>query len=115
MVTWDALLRLEFRYQRYTRELRARAMSPYDDVHSSTLSHQPLEGSEKRPDDCNCATAFTEDTVNCIGLRQHTWDLLPAEVVRPIARSTLGCILILAQRLGMRWRSLDIKPADIHL
>lgn len=42
--------------------------------------------------------------------RTRSWDLMPPEVVRPLASTTLGTLISIAHRMGMVW--LDLKPSD---
>lgn len=41
--------------------------------------------------------------------RQWTWDFMPPDMVRPLAETTVGDIIIIARRLRMAWRELDLK------
>ncbi|EMC92293.1 hypothetical protein BAUCODRAFT_284405 [Baudoinia panamericana UAMH 10762] len=36
-----------------------------------------------------------------------SWDFMPDDLIRPLARIDLGDMVVIALRLGMRWRSLD--------
>ena len=45
-----------------------------------------------------------------IRLVERSWDLMPPEVVRPFATSTLHDIAVLACRMGVKWK--DFKPTD---
>ena len=45
-----------------------------------------------------------------ITLRERSWDFIPPNIVRPVATSTVGDIIVLAHRLGMAWT--DLRPAD---
>ena len=49
---------------------------------------------------------------NCpaITLRERSWDLIPPDIIRPVATSTVGDIIALAHRLGMGWN--DLRPGD---
>ena len=40
-------------------------------------------------------------------LRSKSWDLMPTEIVRPVAMTSLGDIAVMARRLGMTWKTLD--------
>lgn len=40
-------------------------------------------------------------------LREWSWDFMPPEVVRPLATTTIGTLVVLAHRLGMAWRELQ--------
>jgi hypothetical protein len=42
-------------------------------------------------------------------LREWSWDFMPPEVVRPLATTTVGTLVVLAHRLGMAWR--DLQPS----
>ena len=50
--------------------------------------------------------------MNCpaITLRERSWDLIPPDIIRPVATSTVGDIIALAHRLGMGWN--DLRPGD---
>ena len=38
---------------------------------------------------------------------QNSWDFVPPDVVRPLARSTICEVAILVRRLGMQWKEFD--------
>jgi hypothetical protein len=40
----------------------------------------------------------------------RSWDFQPLDVVRPLAKTTVSDIAILARRMGMRWK--DFRPSD---
>jgi hypothetical protein len=40
----------------------------------------------------------------------NSWDFMPPDVVRPLATTTLGNILIIAHRLGTEWR--ELRPGE---
>ncbi|KAL9090497.1 MAG: hypothetical protein Q9165_005258 [Trypethelium subeluteriae] len=42
--------------------------------------------------------------------RERSWDLMPAELTRPLAGSTVGDLICIAHRLGMRW--MEISPSQ---
>ncbi|KAF9696366.1 hypothetical protein EKO04_005639 [Ascochyta lentis] len=46
-------------------------------------------------------------------LREWSWDFMPPEVVRPLATTTVGTLVVLAHRLGMAWR--DLQPSRGYL
>lgn len=93
MVSWDVFLRMNYMTQRYAMEIQARA---------SRESYEVPLHEEK-------SIAPPHGTFVSVNLRQHTWDLMPPDVVRPLARSKLGTILILACRLDMEWHELNIE------
>jgi hypothetical protein len=41
--------------------------------------------------------------------QERTWDLLPPDIIRPMASSRLGTIIVLALRLGMQWEIIDVS------
>ena len=45
-----------------------------------------------------------------ITLRERSWDLMPPDIIRPVATTTVGDIIALAHRLGMGWN--DLRPGD---
>lgn len=42
--------------------------------------------------------------------RERSWDFQPLDVTRPLAKSTVSDIAVIARRMGMRWK--DFRPAD---
>lgn len=44
-----------------------------------------------------------------VSYRLRSWDLYPDDVIRPLASSKLGDIVVIAMRLGMHWRELQIS------
>ena len=42
--------------------------------------------------------------------RERSWDFIPPDIIRPVATSTVGDIIVLAHRLGMGWN--DLRPGD---
>lgn len=52
------------------------------------------------------------NTMTCptISLRQRSWDLVPPDVIRPFASSTVGDVIVLTHRLGMAWS--ELRPGE---
>ncbi|KAH7113889.1 hypothetical protein B0J11DRAFT_142880 [Dendryphion nanum] len=50
--------------------------------------------------------------VAIVSLRRQTrsWDLMPPDVVRPVASTTLGTLISMAHRMGMVWK--DLNPGE---
>ena len=46
--------------------------------------------------------------------RDMSWDFVPTEVVRPMASTHLGPLIVLALRLGMRWNRADWKDNKVR-
>lgn len=42
--------------------------------------------------------------------RERSWDFHPPDIVRPLAKTTLSDIAIIARRMGMKWK--DFRPSD---
>lgn len=42
--------------------------------------------------------------------RERSWDFQPPDVVRPLAKTTLADIAVIARRMGMKWK--DFRPSD---
>lgn len=42
-------------------------------------------------------------------LREWSWDFMPPGVLRPLATTTIGTLVVLAHRMGMAWR--DLQPS----
>jgi hypothetical protein len=45
-----------------------------------------------------------------IVMQERSWDFQPPDVIRPLAKSTVSTIAILARRMGMRWK--DFRPEE---
>lgn len=43
----------------------------------------------------------------CLKMKIRSWDLMPPDIVRPWASTTLGTIISMAHRMGMTWKDLD--------
>lgn len=57
-----------------------------------------------------------EDYATQIGIisRERTWDLMPPEVVRPLATTKLGTLITIAHRLRMQWGSYQVTEGVFH-
>ncbi|KAK5154450.1 hypothetical protein LTS14_006585 [Recurvomyces mirabilis] len=62
----------------------------------------------------NSKEVKTHITNAAVIYRQWTWDLMPSDMPRPPAITTVGDIMVLALRLGMKWRSLDFANGRIY-
>ena len=52
-----------------------------------------------------------------VTFRYWSWDMMPSDLTRPLATITIGHLVILAVRLGMQWRVLNLErgmSADGH-
>jgi hypothetical protein len=43
-------------------------------------------------------------------IQERSWDFQPPDVVRPLAKTTLSDIAIIARRMGMKWK--EFRPSD---
>lgn len=50
---------------------------------------------------------MNSDALPCLVPRRRAWDLLPVDVNKPIAATTLHDIAIIARRLGMNWQHFE--------
>ena len=71
-------------------------------VMEGTLLHNALHNAINRP--------MQQMSCPAITLRERSWDLIPPDIIRPVATSTVGDIIALAHRLGMGWN--DLRPGD---
>jgi hypothetical protein len=57
-------------------------------------------------------TAFPsrELRLPAILIQERSWDFQPPDVVRPLAKTTLSDIAIIARRMGMKWK--EFRPSD---
>ncbi|KAF2235588.1 hypothetical protein EV356DRAFT_514115 [Viridothelium virens] len=76
------------------------------------------------PAECACSMAigyslqtrssFVERrTTAAVAYRLQTWDFNPPEVVRPLALTTVGDIVVLVMRMGMTWR--ELQPGNARM
>ena len=49
-------------------------------------------------------------TMICITRESRSWDFMPPDIVRPVASTTLGCLITMVHRLGMTWS--QFKPDE---
>jgi hypothetical protein len=47
--------------------------------------------------------------IPAILFRERSWDLMPPELTKPLASTTVGDLIVIAHRLGMQWH--DIRPS----
>lgn len=45
-----------------------------------------------------------------VKLQERSWDFMPPDIVKPLASSTIGAMIVFAHRLGMRWT--EFRPYD---
>ena len=55
-----------------------------------------------------------QSTEVAIVYRKLSWDFMPPDVVRPLAMTHLGALVVMARRLGMRWQELDLRNAALR-
>lgn len=48
--------------------------------------------------------------VPAIVLKQKSWDFQPPDVAKPLAKTTLSDIAVIARRMGMKWK--DFRPSE---
>ena len=53
---------------------------------------------------------LTWRTFPALVMQERSWDFQPPDVIRPLAKTTVSTIAILARRMGMRWK--DFRPEE---
>jgi hypothetical protein len=53
-------------------------------------------------------------TVPALIFQKRSWDFQPPGVFRPLAKSTVSDIVILARRMGMKWKDLRLENGTMH-
>ncbi|KAH9844588.1 hypothetical protein Tdes44962_MAKER07287 [Teratosphaeria destructans] len=53
------------------------------------------------------AGTSSNDARITVRLNEWSWDLVPPDLVRPYATSTVGTMISIAHRLGMQWNAID--------
>ncbi|MCJ1474775.1 hypothetical protein MMC13_003435 [Lambiella insularis] len=53
---------------------------------------------------------YSKRRIPALILRERSWDFQRPDVVRPLAKTTISDIAVIARRMGMRWK--DFRPAD---
>ena len=63
----------------------------------------------------SCESPIDRNKMRIISLRlrNQSWDLMPPDIVRPLASTTLGTLIVMAHRMGMTWK--DLRPSDGRL
>jgi hypothetical protein len=41
--------------------------------------------------------------------KTRSWDFMPPDIVRPVASTTLGCLITMAHRMGMVWSEFNLN------
>jgi len=77
----------------------------------ATGDQSPSEKAMSNTGLCRVEVCSRTDIV--IKYREYSWDFMPAAVVRPLAKTYLGPLIIMARRLGMRWQQLDTSRLEI--
>ncbi|KAF2128561.1 hypothetical protein P153DRAFT_432186 [Dothidotthia symphoricarpi CBS 119687] len=56
------------------------------------------------------ASINPKNAILCVNPKTRSWDLMPPDVVRPVASTTLGTLISMAHRMGMVW--VDLIPRE---
>lgn len=65
---------------------------------------KPTPATGRNPEECMNESGREVE----VSFSSCNWDIMPIDVTRPLSRTTLGALVVLAVRMGMEWRSLDI-------
>jgi hypothetical protein len=81
----------------------------------STLAHSAHLHVPAKYEELNLSSrpANNVETMICVTFLECVWDIMPMEVTKPLAKTTMGELVILATRMGMQWRSLQINGAQL--
>ncbi|KAL9617982.1 MAG: hypothetical protein Q9160_007287 [Pyrenula sp. 1 TL-2023] len=112
-VTW--LLLLKVLYTTY-RDLGIRSESNQgNSVYSDTAATDRGASRNNSGSDVTSKMGHSEDgelrgrTNVVVASRTWNWDFMPPDLLRPLATSALNDIVLLALRLNMQWRTLDVE------
>jgi hypothetical protein len=75
----------------------------YEQMRKPFLDNRPLL--EKTKGD-----ALHRVTVLSLTRKMRSWDFMPPDIVRPVASTTLGCIVSMVHRMDMAW--VDFRPDE---
>ena len=78
-----------------------------DQLHSLQYKYKG-EATIFRPDSAVNWPLLNMMSCPAITLRERSWDFIPPDIIRPVATSTVGDIIVLAHRLGMGWNDLRL-------
>ncbi|KAF1837836.1 hypothetical protein BDW02DRAFT_81851 [Decorospora gaudefroyi] len=78
-----------------------------EDMHK--LQHAPLASAAGIIEGDTRAAVWSR-TLVCISRKTRSWDFMPPDIVRPVASTTLGCLIVMTHRMGMVWT--DFRPEE---
>jgi hypothetical protein len=77
------------------------------------MQHVPGDGSSNFADAEPSATAqniLNSSALICFTRKTRSWDLMPPEIVRPVASTTIGCLINMVHRMNLTW--VIFKPDE---
>ena len=78
------------------------------------VTRASLEGDEipdpKNTDDATPDSLLTWRRYPALVMQERSWDFQPPDVIRPLAKTTVSDIAIMARRMGMRWK--EFRPEE---
>ena len=126
----DRALRGERFYNRFQQQTHRFATNVHHKVHQLTQSQKGRENSMTSLDPKFANTQLTTEeqefearsidgendhlTSVVITYRELSWDFMPPDVVRPLARTHLGPLVVMSMRLGMAWQELNPRDGSIR-
>ncbi|KAF1994089.1 hypothetical protein P154DRAFT_567584 [Amniculicola lignicola CBS 123094] len=107
LVSWLRLLRElhALSYSYWPRDCKTCTTPKWDKIESGFVESDYNAEMEAEP----YRLSNTARTDIGVIYRTWTWDFMPPDMVRPLAESNAGDIVVLAIRLGMEWRVLDTE------
>jgi hypothetical protein len=77
------------------------------------MQHVPGDGSSNFADAEPSAAAqniLNSSALICFTRKTRSWDLMPPEIVRPVASTTIGCLINMVHRMNLTW--VIFKPDE---
>lgn len=101
MVTWSTLL----------ADIHALQFSTRLSAYVPFLTYADMVNMIEGP---SSDTSADRVSMICFHRTVRSWDLMPPDVVRPVASTTIGCLVTMIHRLGMNWFVFDPDEGKIR-
>jgi hypothetical protein len=107
-ITWDGLLRTLLLSQLQNFRTRVRESKVDNVAELRETQNLSIPPSTRLGQSSGMSALRKGETIFTLDLERRSWDFLPPDITRPLARSTMKTVVILARRLGMHWRTFDL-------
>ncbi|KUJ13203.1 uncharacterized protein LY89DRAFT_721274 [Mollisia scopiformis] len=108
MVSWDRLLQVAHNYQQSILSLQRQE---WGSMYSGTQA-LPIPKTLEKQGESNSDSLTS--TLICVKLKRRNWDYIPSDINRPLASTSLGDLMVLGQRLGMRWQEIRLHEGYLR-